>query len=341
MILITGATGLVGAHLALELIQQGQSVSAIYQENESTEKVRDLFKMYGKEHLFININWIVADITDIPSLELAFKNCSHVYHCAGKISFNPADQELLRKVNIEGTANIVNFCLAKNIQKLCVVSSIASISSLPNISKDNNHEDERFIDEETDWNPETYNSDYAISKYGAEMEIWRGQQEGLQVVIVNPGIILGPLPKSWNRNEGSFKTITTVANGQKYYTTGTTGIVGVHDVVSCMIQLMKSTITGERYILVSENFSFQEITTLIAQKFGVQPPKKEFKKWMANVACKLNSLRIIFFQKRTLSRANMEWLFEKNKYSNQKIKTELNFEFEPIEAVLQKIADNY
>ena len=124
MILVTGGTGLVGAHLLLHLVENEESIRAIYRTPTSIEKTKSLFKLYQKEHLFPKIDWVQADITAVPSLEIAFKNVDYVYHCAGLISYNPDDEDLLRKVNIEGTANIVNFCIEFQIKKLCHVSSI-------------------------------------------------------------------------------------------------------------------------------------------------------------------------------------------------------------------------
>ncbi len=184
MILVTGGTGLVGAHLLLHLIENGEQVRAIYRTEANCVKTKALFSHYHKEHLFGAIEWIPGDILDIPSLEMAFQDIKQVYHCAALISFDPKDEDAIRKTNIEGTANIVNFCLAKKTEKLCFVSSIAALGDLAP------HESE--ITETTEWNPEKPHSDYAISKYGAEMEVWRGQQEGLKVIIVNPGVILGP-----------------------------------------------------------------------------------------------------------------------------------------------------
>lgn len=344
MILVTGASGLVGSHLVLHLAEQGLNVSAIYRSPNAIEKTRDLFKMYGKEDLFANINWISADINDIPALEIAFENIDYVYHCAAKISFDPRDEEKLRKINIEGTANIVNFCLAKNVQKLCFVSSIAALGDLPDYHsiQENNFSLSKITDEETDWNPEKPHSDYAISKYGAEMELWRGQQEGLQVVIVNPGVILGPVPKSWNRNQGSFKLISTVANGLRFYTLGTTGFVSVYDVIKCMTQLMKSNFSGNRYILVSENVSYQTITHIIAASLGQTPPKLEVKKWMTELAWRWDWIGAnLFFQKRNLTKAIAKSMHTMDSYSSKKVKDQLHFNFEPLTKVCKEIAKYY
>lgn len=344
MILVTGATGLVGSHLVLHLIENGAQVSAIYRNQNAIQKTKDLFIMHNKGHFFENITWVSADINDIPSLEIAFQNIEYVYHCAAKISFDPRDEEKLRKINIEGTANIVNFCLAKNVKKLCFVSSIAALGDLPEYTTNNdtNVVFLKTIDEETDWNPEKPHSDYAISKYGSEMELWRGQQEGLKIVIVNPGVILGAIPKTWNRNEGSFKIITTVANGLKYCTNGATGFVGVYDVVKCVTQLMNSDKSGNRYILVAENLSYKQITSLISEHLKVKQPANEAKKWMTELAWRWDWIAAnLFFQKRKITKAIAKSVHTKDCYSSKKIQDTLSFAFEPIENVVKKIAKNY
>lgn len=343
MILVTGATGLLGSHLVLHLAEKGMKISALYRNENSIHKTKDVFKMYNKESFFENINWIPGDINDIPSLEIAFKNINYVYHCAAKISFDPRDEELVRKANIEGTANIVNFCLAKNVTKICYVSSIAALGDLPDFTPEYALANDSIqLDEETEWNPEKPHSDYAISKYGAEMEIWRGQQEGLKVVIVNPGVILGSVPKSWNREEGSYNIITRVANGMKFYTTGTTGFVGVWDVVNCITQLMDSNYAGNRYILVSENLTYQAITILIANHLNVVAPKIEARKWMTALAWRLDwIIANLFFQKRTITKALAKTLHSKDSYSNKKIKNQLNFNFAPLESVVAEIAKTH
>jgi nucleoside-diphosphate-sugar epimerase len=344
MILVTGATGLVGSHLVLHLTEKGLNVSAMYRSEKAIQKTKDLFTMYNKMHFFGNIKWISADITDIPSLTIAFENIDYVYHCAAKISFDPRDQEQLRKINIEGTANIVNFCLTNSVKKLTYVSSIASLGDLPEhfpatITKS---PISRIIDEETDWNPEKPHSDYAISKYGAEMEIWRGQQEGLDVIILNPGVILGAVPKSWDRNSGSFQIITAVARGLKYYTNGTTGFVSVIDVVNCMVQLMESDNTGQRYILVAENLSYKKLFDLIADKLKVKPPQKEASKWLTNLAWRYNWIAAnIFRQQRTFTKAIAKSIHTKDFYSSQKIQNDLSYDFNSIESVLELIAKKY
>lgn len=328
MILVTGGTGLVGAHLLLHLAENEAAVRSIYRNKKSIEKTRSLFQLYQKEALFSKIEWVEADIIDVPSLEIAFQNIAYVYHCAALISYNPNDEDQLRKTNIEGTANIVNFCLAYDIKKLCHVSSIAALGDpKPHETK---------VNEETEWNPEALHSDYAISKYGAEMEIWRGQQEGLNVVIVNPGVIFGA--GFWG--QGSSVFFSAIKKGFPFYTKGSTGYVGVTDVVKIMIRLMESDITGERFSVIAENLTFKEVIYTIAEKLNAKKPKREAKPWMLAIAWRLDWFCATFFRtKRRLSKYSANSLLSADIISNDKIKNALNFEFQSIDSAIQEAAD--
>ena len=331
MILVTGGTGLVGAHLLLHLIESRDNASektrAIYRTIESIEKTRSLFHLYNKINLFESIEWIHADIVDVPSLENAFVGITQVYHCAAIISFDPKDEEKIRKINIEGTANIVNFCLSYKIEKLCYVSSIAALGDLA--------AHETIITEETEWNPEKPHSDYAISKYGAEMEVWRGQQEGLNILIVNPGVIIGP----GFQEQGSGILFKKVANGLSFYTLGTTGFVAVSDVVKISNQLMNSDIKNDRFTLIAENITFRDILNSIADALGVQKPTKHEKPYVMEIAWRFDwILFVLFGRKRQFSKATAKASYSKSLYSNQKIKETLNIEFADIKEYIKEIS---
>ena len=326
MVLITGATGLVGSHLALHLLENSEPVRATYRTEASIKKTKSLFKLYEKERLFEKIEWVQADITEIPSLEIAFKDVEYVYHCAALISFDPKDEKQLRKTNIEGTANIVNFCLEYDIKKLCYVSSIAALGNLK--------EYETTIDEETEWNPELFHSDYAISKYGAEIEVWRGYQEGLPIVIVNPGVILGP--GFWKT--GSGEIFTKVQKGLLFYTKGIKGFVTVNDVVKIMTQLMKSNINGERYIVIAKNISFEKILTTIAKALNVNSPSIYAKPWITEIVWRIDWLLSTFFNcKRQLSKDMVQSLHSENLISNEKVKRNLDFTFQNVEVYCNEV----
>lgn len=324
MILVTGGTGLVGAHLLLHLLENGeQNLRALYRKENHIQKTKSLFELYKKGDLFQQIEWLQGDILDIPSLEIAFQNVDYVYHCAAKISFNPNEEDELRKVNIEGTANIVNFCIDKKVKKLCHVSSIAALGDLG--------QNETIITETTEWNPEVLHSDYAISKYGGEMEVWRGHQEGLQVVIVNPGVIFGP--GFWNQGSGAF--FTSIQKGIPFYTLGSSAYVSVIDVVKIMRLLMDSDISGERFTIIAENRTYKDIIFTIADKMGVSKPSIEAKSWLLNLGWRLDGLFSFTFRtKRKLSKQAAQSLQNTDLISNEKIKQELNYTFEPIDSYL-------
>ena len=327
MVLVTGGTGLVGSHLLLHLIENGESVRAIYRNLENIQKTKDLFLLYKKEALFEKISWIQADIIDVSSLEMAFENVDYVYHCAALISFDPKDEDALRKNNIEGTANIVNFCIAKNVKKLCFVSSIAALGDLK--------ENEKIITEETEWNPEKPHSDYAISKYGAEMEIWRGQQEGLNSVIVNPGVILGP--RIWK--QGSGMLFKKIENGFPFYTKGTSGFIAVIDVVKIAVLLMKSDIKNERFTLIAQNIVFQDLFNSIADALIVKRPSIYVSPLLTRFLWRIDwFISAIFRSKRKLDRATAQASYSKNHYSNEKITKVLGTEFLDIHQYINAIS---
>jgi dihydroflavonol-4-reductase len=324
MILVTGATGLVGSHLILHLLDQGKSVKAMFRKEEHKKDVN-----YKKSDLFLKINWVQANILEIPSLETVFQEVEHVYHCAGFISFNPKDENKLRKVNIEGTANVVNFCLDFKIKKLCYISSIATLGDLKT--------NETQITEESEWNPEMAHSDYAISKYGGEIEVWRGQQEGLNVIVVNPGVILGPI--FWTK--GSGEIYQKIKNGLPFYTKGSTGFVSVIDVVKITCKLMESTIQGEKFILVSQNKTYQEILFNIADVLNLKRPKYYVNKIVTGFAWRIDWVLSTFFGKnRSISKNMNKSLNATDLYSNKKIVTQIDYKFQDINAYLTSSHEN-
>ena len=323
MVLVTGGTGLVGSHLLLRLLENETPVKAIYRTLGNLEKVKKVFAYYSDNsiELFSKIQWVQADLNDISGLEIAFESVTHVYHSAALISFDPRDYNALQKINVEGTANIVNFCIAKNIQKLCYVSSVATIgkSNLKGLAT-----------EEHEWNDYHANV-YALSKWAAEMEVWRGAQENLSVFVLNPGIIVGP--GFWDTGSGALFTIS--AANKNYFPPGGTGLISVSDVVKLMMRLMHSKITNERYIAVSEHYSYKAILEKIALYMGKTGPKRRLKGWELELLRRLDGLRCFFTNKRRkLTKQTVYSLKNPTTYSNQKIGTALVFDFEPIEEIL-------
>lgn len=332
MILVTGGTGLVGAHLLLQLTQMGRNVRTLYRNKHTIEKTKKLFQERNASTYFNAIEWVEGDINDIPSLENAFKDVNYVYHCAGFISFDPKNEDLLRKINIEGTANMVNCSLAFGVKKFCHVSSIAALGD--------RQKNEETITEETDWNPEKPHSDYAISKFGAEMELWRAQQEGLNCVCINPGIILGAISTTSLWDSGSGEIVKRIAKGMPYYAKGCSGFITVNDVVKTMIFLMESEISGERFTLISENVTYKNLIDWIAEALHTNKPKFLVKPWMTEIAWRLDwFFSLVLFKKRSLSRAMSKSMHSCEEYSTSKITALLPFSFESIESHCSTFVD--
>lgn len=323
MILVTGGTGLVGSHLLFHLAQAGNAVRATYRTAKKLEDVRLLFSYYSEnsKKIFSKIQWIEADLNDISSLERAFENITHVYHCAALISFDPNDFKILQRINETGTANLVNMCISRRVSKLCYVSSIAAIGKSMNNS---------MVTEDNEWRFNNSNP-YALTKHLAEMEVWRGTQEGVPAVIVNPGVILGP--GFWE--SGSGKLFHVAAKGSRYYPPGGTGFVTVQNVVRLMIELMNSEVVNQRFIAVGENFSYSEILSKLSACLGANPPRTQIKFWQLKLLWRLDWLwNKISGQKRKLSKSQVVSLANRGIYDNTKAKKLIGFEYLPMDDYL-------
>ena len=321
MILVTGGTGLVGSHLLYQICKSETKVRAIKRAQSNTSLVRQIFSYYTKKAdlLFKKIEWVNADLLNIPELELAFQGVTKVYHCASWISFNPKHKNKMMQNNIEGTTNIVNLCLALRIHKLCHVSSVASLGRPRDGSSTN---------ENTPWLNSPENSYYALSKYHSEMEVWRGIEEGLNAVIICPAIILGP--GKWEK--GSSMIFKQVWKGLSFYTSGTNGFVDVRDVVNVMIQLMKSKIKSERFILCSESIPFKKTLNYISGALGKEKPHLKLGPFLSAVSWRIAKFVSIIRRKPPL--ITKETILAGNSvsiYENKKIKTAINYQFKSVE----------
>ena len=310
----------------LELVKLDNKVRAIHRKDSDLQAVKKVFSYYIPadeiDFLFSKIEWKEADLNDIPALTEAFTGITSVYHCAALISFDTSDEKTLRKINIEGTANIVNLCVAFKIEKLCYISSIATMDIGLG---------EKFVTENFTWNQEKYHNEYAISKHGAEIEVWRGTQEGVPAIILNPGVILGP--GFWNTGSGQlFKKID---KGLNYHFPKTTGFVGVQDVINSAITAMGSNIQNEQYIVVAENLSFTEVLGLVAESIQKPSPKKTLKPYMVFIGWIYQSIaKLLFGTKKLINPEDYKSLFKHSFYSSAKLKSELSFEYTPIEEVI-------
>ena len=266
MIFVTGGTGLVGAHLLFELTAAGKRVKALKRETSNLQQVLKTFSYYSEtpKELFNLIEWVDGDILDYFSLEKMLAGVTEIYHCAAIVSFNTNERQKMITNNVEGTSNLVNAAIENGVKKICHVSSIAALGRL---------DDHQLVTEQTNWVPTKKISGYSESKFFSEVEIWRGIEEGLDAVIVNPSIIFGPA----NWETGSAKMFKTIWDGMKFYTKGVTGYVDVKDVVRAMILLMDETnfetAKNQRFLLNAENVSFQNVFCQIADALEKPRPK--------------------------------------------------------------------
>jgi nucleoside-diphosphate-sugar epimerase len=320
MILVTGGTGFLGSHLIRALVTAGKPVRALYR-NQPSSRLQDISD---------KIDWVQGDILDVCTLEDAMQGISQVYHCAAVVSFQSADQAKLMKINVEGTANVVNLALDAGVKKLAYVSSVAAIGR----AKDNG-----AVNEDCEWQESSNNSRYAVSKYQGEMEVWRGMAEGLDAVIVNPAIILG----SGFWNDGSGALLKNAWKEFPFYTTGVNGFVDVEDVVKAMILLMDSEIEGERFILSAENWDYQQLFTTMAHALGKKPPHIAVKPWMAEMVWRMEKIKGMITGKHPLvTKETARTAQLKVYYENRKVLQALpTFHFKPLETTIKEISANF
>ena len=314
-ILVTGAAGLVGYELIKQLLNEGFAVKAIYHSTPIS---------FSHPQLAI----AQCDILDVVRMEEVLEGITHVYHCAAIVSFDPKEKYHLLKINVEGTANVVNACIDAGVQKLVHVSSVAALGR---IRKD------ETITEKINWTEETSNSIYGKSKYLGELEVWRGVAEGLQAVIVNPTVILGG--NNWETGSGSI--FKTAYNEFKWHTEGISGFVDVQDVARAMILLMNSEITGQRFILNGENLPYREMFSSIANCFGRKPPHKKATPFLVEIVWRLEALKTkLTGKKHLLTKETARTSQAKVYFDNSKILSALpQFQFTKIKETINRTCE--
>ena len=332
MVFVTGGTGFLGAHLIYHLLSNGKHVRALKRETGNLLLFNRIFSFYqsSPEQLPGKLEWVNGDLLNVGQLdELISNDISELYHTAAMVSFQPQDKSEMMRTNIAGTANLVNVSFNKNIRKLCHVSSIAAIGR---------GENQKTIDENTLWKASRRNSTYAVSKYGAEREVWRGMEEGLPVVIINPSVILGP----GETKSGTGKMISVVLKGLKFYSEGCNGFVDVRDVVKIMKQLTESGISGERFIVSAENLTYKEVFSMIAAETCKTPPAYKANRLMGQLAWRLSYLQgKLTGTKPLITRETAITAGNTYLYSNRKISEALNYRFLSVESAIKDACKFY
>ncbi|MCK6695248.1 MAG: SDR family NAD(P)-dependent oxidoreductase [Thermoanaerobaculia bacterium] len=320
LILVTGGTGFIGSYLIRLLVKNGYRVRALRRAGSPMDLVQEAAAQ---------VEWVEADVTDIVGLEDAFAGVTHVCHCAAMVSFHPRDVQRMMNINVEGTANIVNLCLHFGVQKLVHVSSIAAFGrskARPN------------LDENCKWIQSKGNSQYAISKYQSEQEVWRGDAEGLPVAIVNPSVVLG----SGYWNIGSGRIFKQLHDGLKFWSIGNTGFVDVRDVVQYMLLLLESNVKGERYILNAQNMPFRDLFFMAADAIGAKRPFIKVTPLLAQVAWRVEWLKEkITGAEPVVTRESATASVSSYYYDNAKSLTMPGFSYRPIEQTVRETGTQF
>jgi dihydroflavonol-4-reductase len=330
-VFVTGGTGLVGSHLIYKLTLAGERVRAVHRKNSNRSIVRKVLGYYSDnpEDLLSNVEWVECDICDYDRLNAAMKGTEIVYHCAASVLFEPDQGDFILNNNVLGTRNVVRACLETGIKKLCHVSSNAALGA---------SDMEIMVNEDHKWNDEEYHSAYGTSKHLSEEEVWKGIAAGLNAVIVNPTFILGP--GDWTRGSSSF--FSNVDRGLLFYTKGASGYVYVNDVAEVMIALVESNISGERFIVSSENLSFHQFFTMIARGLGVRKPMIRIPRAFSPFALPLAKISEFITRKKSpLTRDILKSAWSRVTYDNSKIINRTGISFTPIEKAVKAISEIY
>jgi dihydroflavonol-4-reductase len=332
MILVTGGTGLLGAHLLYELVRNNKEVRAIRRSEKNIPEVRRVFLYYTKEpdRLLDRIEWVPADMLNYLDVMEAMEGIDQVYHCAAIVSFDPAKRREMIISNTEGTAHLVNAAIEQGVRKFLHVSSTAAVGRPAG---------DGLADESMIWTESRANTGYSVSKFRSEMEVWRGMQEGLNAVIVNPSIILGP--GFWDH--GSSSIFTKIDQGMKFFSYGMTGYVGVWDVVRAMTMLMESDRAGERFLVTAENLTYKEVFDRVAEALGKRRPDIEGTRFMTELAWRLDwfKSKLLRLGNHTFTKERVRAARNITRFDNSKILKALGMEFEPIDEVIKKVAGSY
>ena len=312
MIFVTGGTGFLGSYILQELVLQGRPVRAL-RRNQTVP-------FYIHPGLLDKISWVQGDILDVNGLMENMTGCDKIIHVAGMVSFNPSDKKKLFQLNIEGTANLVNAAIEKGITDLVHVSSVSALGR---------HDDAKPIDEEKKWIGNDGQSNYGISKYYSEMEVWRGMGEGLSPLIVNPSTLLGY--GDWNQTScGLFKT---AYREFPWYMNGSNGFTDVRDTARAIIALMDRGIRNERFIISAENRTYREIFNWMAQGFGKKQPSKKAGPFLAGMAWRTEKIKLVFSRHKPLiTRESVAIASRRSSYDNHKLLKVLpSFRFRSLE----------
>lgn len=333
MDLVTGGTGLIGSHVLLELARRKRSVRALKRGSSRLDIVKRVFQFYHPEEgmaMFSGIEWMDGDITDVDTLKEAMNGVDRVFHCAGMVSYDPRDRDRLLELNVEGTSNLVNVALHSGVNAFGYVSSTSALGKA---------RDGEPLDESAKWVVDHQNSDYSVSKFMAEREVWRAREEGLPVVIVNPCIVLG----AGDPGRSSTTLIGGVAEGNPFYPPGSNAFIDVRDVAEPLVDMLEGMEhEGERYVLIGEHRSFQEVMQGIAERIGQRPPRFRAGRFLLESTWRSEAfLRSVSGRKPRITKHTARNGLRHMRFSAKKAREELDLSPRPIESAIENAASFY
>lgn len=327
--LLTGSTGLVGGHMLVHLHLAGKKIRCLVRSSSSLEQLQLICSYYklSFDELKNAVEWVVGNTLDFVGLCDLMENVAEVYHCAAVVSFNSKNRLEVLQTNVQGTSNMVDAALKVGVKKFCFISSIAALGVTPDHSP---------ILEETPRKNEDPSSTYSESKFRSELEVWRGISEGLNAVIVNPGVVLGPGAP----DKGSLLLFQTGRKGMPFYTKATTGYVDVRDVCQISISLMEKELYKKRYILVSENAHNGTVFGLIADEFGKKPPQILAGKALLNAAALISTITgWLTGTTPQLTNDTIRSVLIPRSYSNDRVRAALNYSFIPLADTIRETSN--
>lgn len=314
MVLVTGANGLIGSFICRKLLAEGYKIKALKREHSDLKLLEDI------QH---HITWVTGDLLQVGEIKEYLLGIEQVIHCAAVVSFDSKHEDLMRRVNVESTANLINTSLQMGVKRFLHVSSIASVGKdkLSNIST-----------EETQWIEGEKNTAYARSKHQSELEVWRGWAEGLNTVIINPSLVLGP--GVWEKS--STQVFKYIWEENRFYTEGKVNYVDVRDVAEVAVRLLGSELRGERFIVNAGSVTYKELFDTIAREFDKRPPSIRVKGLMIKLAIMMDKVRTLLTSGSPLVTDELEQVSKnQHTYDNAKIKQALDMEFADFESTVR------
>lgn len=321
-ILVTGGTGFLGSYIIKELVEKNFKVRAIRRSNK--------LPAYIPKEIFDKVEWVDGDILDVISLEEAMEGVDTVIHAAAIVSFVKKDREQMYRVNVEGTANVVNMALEKNVRRLIHISSVAAMGRTTTGGS---------VNEEKKWEESKVNTHYAKSKYKGELEVWRGISEGLNGVILNPSTILGY--GDWSSS--SCAIFKNIYEEFKWYTPGINGFVDVEDVARAVVSMLDNGINEQRFVVNGDNWAFKKLMDTIAESLGKKKPSRQTTPLLLSIAWRLEKIKSLFTGKRPLlTRESARVAISKTLFENDKLLKALpGFSFTPLEQTIRQASKKY